>query len=48
MDEKSYCVFGRIDVFSVLRYMVTALGVTLALDWAFFLPEVSKVRNITL
>ena len=43
MHKKSQSVFGRIDFFSVLRYLVTSLGGSAELDWVLLAPELSKV-----
>ena len=43
MHKKSQSVFGRIDFFSVLRYLVTSLGGNAELDWVLLAPELSKV-----
>ena len=43
MHKKNQSVFGRIDFFSVLRYLVTFLGGSAELDWVLLAPELSKV-----
>ena len=47
MHKKSQSVFGRIDFFSVLRYLVNSLGGSTELDWVLLSPELSKVNNVT-
>ena len=46
MHKKSSSVFGKIDFFSVLRYLVISFGGCLELDWVQLSPELSKVRII--
>ena len=46
MHRKSQSVFGRLDFFSTLRYLVISLGGCLELGWALLSPELSKVRNV--
>ena len=48
IHKKSQSVFGRIDFFSVLRYLVISLGGSSELDWVFLSPELTKVNNFTL
>ena len=46
MHRKSQSVFGRVDFFSTLRYLVTSLGGCLELGWALLFPELSRVRIV--
>ena len=48
MHKKSQSVFGRLDFFSVLRYLVISLGGSSELDWVLLSPELTKVNNFTL
>ena len=43
MHKKGYSVFGKIDFFSVLQFIVVSLGNSLDLDWVLLSPELSKV-----
>ena len=43
MHKKGYSVFGKIDFFSVLQFIVVGLGNSLDLDWVLLSPELSKV-----
>ena len=45
--KKRSSVFGRIDVFSVLKYLVVSLGGCVELDWVLLSPELSKVCNVS-
>ena len=44
--RKSNSVFGRIDFFSVVKYLVVSLGGCNELDWVLLSPELSKVCYI--
>ena len=44
MHKDSYSVFGRIDFFSVMQYLVICLSGTLQMEWTLFTPELTKVR----
>ena len=44
MHKDSYSVFGRIDFFSVLQYLVICLSGVVQLEWSLFTPELTKVR----
>ena len=46
MHKKCSSVFGKINFFSVLRYLVISLGGCLELDWVLLSPELSKLRII--
>ena len=46
MHRKSQSVFGRVDFFSTLRYLVTSLGGCLELGWALLSPQLSRVRIV--
>ena len=46
MHRKSQSVFGQVDFFSTLRYLVISLEGCLELGWALLSPELSKVRII--
>ena len=46
MHKDSYSVFGRIDFFSVLQYLVICLSGTLQMEWTLFTPELTKVRPL--
>ena len=48
MHKKCSSVFGKIDFFSVLRYLIISLGGCLELDWVLLSPELSKVRVVLL
>ena len=43
MHKKVFSVFGKIDFFSVLQFIVVCLGSSLDLDWVLMSPELSKV-----
>ena len=43
MHKKGYSVFGKIDFFSVLQFIVVSLGNSLDLDWVLVSPDLSKV-----
>ena len=43
MHRKSFSIFGRIDFFSVLQYLVLSLGGSLDLEWVLLSPELAKV-----
>ena len=43
IHKKGYSVFGKIDLFSVLQFVVVSLGNSLDLDWVLLSPELSKV-----
>ena len=43
MHKKGYSVFGKIDFFSVLQFIVVSLGNSLDLDWVLLSPEFSKI-----
>ena len=43
MHKDSYSVFGRIDFFSVLQYLVICLSSSLQMEWTLFTPELAKV-----
>ena len=45
MHRDSYSVFGRIDFFSILHYLVISLGGSLCLEWTLLTPELVKVRT---
>ena len=45
MHRDSYSVFGLIDFFSVLHYLVISLGGSLYLEWTLLTPELVKVRT---
>ena len=44
MHKDNYSVFGSIDFFSVLQYLVVCLSGTLQMEWTLFTPELTKVR----
>ena len=44
MHKDSYSVFGRIDFFSVLQYLVVCLSGSLEMEWTLFTPELTKAR----
>ena len=46
MHKKSYCVFGRIYFFSVLKYIIVSLGGCLDLECVLLAPEQSKVGQL--
>ena len=46
MHKPSYCVFGYLDIFSVLQALMVSLSDSLCEDCAFRSPELSKVRNV--
>ena len=46
MHRDSCSVFGRIDFFSVLQYLVISLGGSLQLEWTLLTPEMSKVSMV--
>ena len=46
MHRKSQSVFGRVDFFSTLRYLVVSLRGRLELGWVLLSPELSKVRSV--
>ena len=48
MHKKSSSVFGKIDFFGVLQYLIVSLGPILELDWVLLSPELSKVSTISL
>ena len=48
MHKKSSSVFGKIDLFGVLQYLVVSLGPSLELDWVLLSPELSKVSTFSL
>ena len=43
LHRKSYSIFGKIDFFSVLQYLVLSLGGSLDLEWVLLSPELTKV-----
>ena len=43
MYKKSYSVFGRIDFYSVIKYIVFCLGGSLDLEWILVAPELVRV-----
>ena len=43
MHKRSYSVFGRVDFFSVLQFLVITLERSLALEWTLLAPELTKV-----
>ena len=43
MHRKSQSVFGRVDFFSTLRYLVVSLGGSLELGWVLLSPDLSRV-----
>ena len=43
MHKDSFSVFGRIDFFSVLQYLVVCLSGSLEMEWTLFTPELTKV-----
>ena len=46
MHKESYSVFGRIDFFSVLKYLVVSLGGSLDMECVLLAPELSKDRTL--
>ena len=44
MHKDCYSVFGRIDFFSVLQYLIICLSGSLQMEWTLFTPELTKVR----
>ena len=44
MNKSSYSVFGRIDFFSVIQFLVISLRGCLSQDWTLTAPELKKVR----
>ena len=46
MHRDSYSVFGRINFFSVVQYLVISLGGSLQLEWTLLPPELSKVSVV--
>ena len=46
MHKKTSSVFGRIDFFSVLKYLIISLGGCLELDWVLLSPELFKVGKV--
>ena len=46
MHRDRHSVFGRIDFFSVLQYLVISLGGSLQLEWTLLTPELSKVSMV--
>ena len=48
MHEKSASVFGKIDSFGVLHYLVVSLGPSLELDWVLLSPVLSEVSTVFL
>ena len=43
MHKKSYSVFGRIDFYAVIKYIVICLGGSLDLEWILVTPELARV-----
>ena len=43
LHKKNNSVFGWIDFFSVVKYLVVSLGGCIELDWVLLSPELSKV-----
>ena len=43
MHKKGYSVFGKIDFFSVVQFVIVCLGGCLDQDWMLVSPELSKV-----
>ena len=43
MHKKSSSVFGNIDFFGLLQYLVVSLGSSLEMEWVMLSPELSKV-----
>ena len=43
--QTKYSVFGRIDFFSVLKYLVVSLGGSLDMDCVLLAPEIFKVSR---
>ena len=48
MHKKSANVFGKIDFFGVLHYLVVSLVPSLELDWVLLSTELTKVSNVFL
>ena len=48
MHKKSSSVFGKIDFFGVLQYLIVSQGPSLELDWVLLSPELSKVSSFSL
>ena len=46
MHKDSYSVFGRIDFFSVLKYLIVSLGGSLDMECVLLAPELSRVRAL--
>ena len=46
MHKDNYSVFGRIDFFSTLKYLVVSLGGSLDMECVLLSPELSKVRAL--
>ena len=45
MHKKRGSVFGKINFFSVLKYLVVSLGGCVELDWVLLSPELSRIRD---
>ena len=45
MHQKEGCVFGRIDFYTQLKYLIAFLNNSLDEPWMATCPELSKVRN---
>ena len=43
LHKKRNSVFGRIDFFSMVKYLVVSVGGSVELDWVLLSPELSKV-----
>ena len=43
LHKKNNSVFGRIDFFVVVKYLVVSLGGCIELDWVLLSPELSKL-----
>ena len=41
--KKSYSVFGRINFYAVIKYIVVCLGGSLDLEWILVAPELARV-----
>ena len=48
MNKKSYSVFGRVDFFSVLQYLIVSLGGCILQEWTLTTPELTKVCKVCL
>ena len=48
MNKKSYSVFGRVDFFSVLQYLIVSLGGCVSQEWTLTTPELTKVCKVCL